>query len=79
MNSRPLAVSDLAEAGRGPFVLFAGAGISLWHPSPLPTWGEFNQVLLDEAKARAARALRSGSDTAQALDALTVDNVAVAL
>src|SRR5215813_14823952 len=66
---------DLAGVGAGPFVLLAGAGLSLWHPSSLPTWGEFNEVVLDEAKARAARSLRPGSDAAHALDSLTVKDV----
>ena len=59
----------------GPFVLLAGAGISLWHPSSLPTWNEFNQVLLDEAKARAARELDSKTPAAQAVSLLSLQDI----
>jgi SIR2-like domain len=71
----PQLTHNLDGAGRGPFVLLAGAGLSLWHPASLPTWGEFNEVLLDEAKKRASRALRAGSEAEQAVNALTVDDV----
>jgi hypothetical protein len=66
-------IDDLTTGRPGPFVLLAGAGLSLWHPASLPTWGEFNQVLLQEAKARASRALRAGSEAARAVESLTVD------
>jgi tetratricopeptide (TPR) repeat protein len=73
--STPRFTQDLAGIGGVPFVLLAGAGLSLWYPTSLPTWGEFNQVLLHEAKARASRAMRSGSETAQAVAALTVGDI----
>ncbi|GEP61011.1 SIR2 family protein [Reyranella soli] len=66
---------DLGAIGAGPYVLLAGAGLSLWHPTSLPTWAEFNQVLLDEAKACAARVVRTEPEIAQAIAALTLDNV----
>jgi SIR2-like protein len=71
----PTVLDNLTAAGSGPFVLLAGAGVSLWHPSSLPTWNEFNTALLDEAKARAARALPAQSPLRNDLDRLTVDAV----
>ena len=68
-------VDDLSTAGAGPFVLLAGAGISLWHPSSLPTWSEFNTALLNEAIARARRALPAQSPIHQVLERLTVDDI----
>jgi hypothetical protein len=62
--STPRFTQDLPGIGAGPFVLIAGAGLSLWHPTCLPTWGEFNQALLDEAKARALGALPTRSEAA---------------
>ena len=56
-ESEPRIVGDLTAAGPGPFVLLAGAGSRIWQPSSLPTWTEFNKALLDEATARARRAL----------------------
>jgi hypothetical protein len=59
----------------GPFVLLAGAGLSVWHPSSLPTWTEFNQVLLDEARARAERALPPKSPAVAALRSLNLQDI----
>ena len=55
--------------------LFAGAGLSLWHPSSLPTWSEFNQVLLEKAKERALQARPMGTEVARALRDLKIDDV----
>ncbi|MDQ3673293.1 MAG: SIR2 family protein, partial [Gemmatimonadota bacterium] len=71
----PRIVDDLSAAGAGPFVLLAGAGISLWHPSSLPTWSEFNTALLDEAKARARRALPPRSPLHQDIESLNVNDI----
>src|SRR5215510_5818713 len=71
----PRIVDDLNSAGDGPFVLLAGAGISLWHPSSLPTWSEFNAALLDEAKARARRALPARSPLHKNIESLKVDDI----
>jgi hypothetical protein len=56
----------------GPFALAVGASISLWHPSSLPTWREFNVTLLEEAKSRALETLTEEA-AAEAIAALTVD------
>ncbi len=68
-------VEDLNEAGSGPFVLLAGAGVSIWHPSSLPTWGSLVAELLGEAKARARRALPKHSPLYQDIGALTVEDI----
>lgn len=66
---------DLTDLGQAPLVLIAGAGLSLWHPSSLPTWDEFTRALLDEAKARGLSELDGHSDAARALATLTIGDV----
>jgi tetratricopeptide (TPR) repeat protein len=68
-------IDNLHDISPGPLVLFAGAGLSLWHPASLPTWREFNEVLLGEAKERGLRALDATSEAGRILDALTLDDV----
>jgi tetratricopeptide (TPR) repeat protein len=72
----PVRVSDaFADREGRQVVLFVGAGISLWSPSSLPTWGEFNQVVLGEATERAARKLKQDSEEQRAVAALNVADV----
>lgn len=68
-------VDNLTAAGERPFVLLAGAGVSLWHPSSLPRWDEFNTVLLDEARARANRGLTHRPDLRLALQTLSIQDL----
>ncbi len=74
-SSRAPSRESLGIRDPRPFVLLAGAGISLWHPASLPTWNEFNEVLLDEAKARAARELDAKSPVAPAGASISLQDI----
>jgi hypothetical protein len=49
--------------------------VSIWHPSSLPTWDQFNGVLLDEARRRALLELEAGSSAATTLRELTIGDI----
>jgi hypothetical protein len=64
---------DIGDSG--PVILLAGAGLSVWHPTSLALWSEFNQVLLEEAQLRAARALQPKSTLAAAVRSLELKQI----
>lgn len=64
-SAKPLAAQALPDAlmeavSNKRLVIVAGAGISMLPPSSLPDWRQFNEILLDEAKARALAAVPAG-------------------
>jgi hypothetical protein len=64
-----VAMIDLVQ-GHDPFVAFVGAGASALAPSKLPTWTEFNNLLLECLCERLAEYSRNRQPTAEVLSVL---------
>lgn len=59
----------------GNLVVFCGAGVSMASPADVPSWGQFNEILLSELKSKSRSALDLPDDLSEALDHLSIDDV----